>query len=68
MSLKTRRYCTTCRLAKCLSIGMDLKLIRKEVQQRKNCLLTTDSYNNQNVLYKQVMVRKVEYRVFLINL
>jgi len=26
----TRRYCTACRLAKCISVGMSSDLIRKE--------------------------------------
>lgn len=36
MNIKTRRNCASCRLAKCLSVGMSADFIRKEeLQSRK---------------------------------
>ncbi|CAF2497112.1 unnamed protein product [Rotaria sp. Silwood2] len=55
VNINTRRNCTACRFAKCLSAGMSPDLIRKEIQQRKKCVLPTDAYSHHDAVHKRVM-------------
>ncbi|UJR20518.1 hypothetical protein I4U23_023646 [Adineta vaga] len=52
ITIHTRRNCTSCRYAKCLSMGMNSNLIRKELQSKKRHLSTINSHLNQIVIDK----------------
>lgn len=60
ISIQTRRNCSSCRLAKCLAVGMSPELIRKEEQKpMKNSLKTTkknrfDEKNEKNSFVVQL--------------
>ncbi|CAF5128158.1 unnamed protein product [Rotaria sp. Silwood1] len=55
INTNTRRNCTACRFAKCLSAGMSPELIRKEIQQNKKCVLPTNGSSHYNAVHKRVM-------------
>ncbi|CAF2942990.1 unnamed protein product [Rotaria sp. Silwood2] len=54
--LKTRRNCTACRLAKCLSVGMSSELIRKEELQSKKSSSMSKSKSTKYAVSKQLTV------------
>lgn len=59
MNIESRRICSACRLAKCLSIGMSRDLIRKEDLSESHLLSRSKLKNNRNVLkHSGRMVRK----------
>jgi hypothetical protein len=53
----TRRYCTACRLAKCLVVGMDRDFIRKEDLKTGTKRKSTKSHSRELVEYRPMMVR-----------
>ncbi|CAF1040472.1 unnamed protein product [Rotaria sordida] len=50
INITTRRNCTACRFAKCLSTGMSPVLIRKEIQQNKKDILPTNPTTHALIL------------------
>ncbi|CAM4913291.1 unnamed protein product [Rotaria socialis] len=53
VNMKTRGYCTACRLDKCLRLGMSSDLIRKEEQQKSRCSSTSKFKTTPPVLFLQ---------------
>ncbi len=55
--MQTRRNCASCRLAKCLLMGMSPDLIRKEEKQTRKYSSLSKSSLTKFTVAKQVTVR-----------
>ncbi|CAF3595771.1 unnamed protein product [Rotaria sp. Silwood1] len=50
ITIQSRRICSACRLAKCLTIGMSRDLIRKEDLSERHLISTIKVKNQQNII------------------